>query len=108
MEEKDWEYLLYAKIYTNFQDLRYLQQYERCSVQGVVRSVSILNKYLINIFKIIYIFFNINIYNSIIFKLQFDKNDTMCTFRLDNNGFQIRLTVWRTELGMVDKLGKFF
>ena len=39
--------------------------------------------------------------------LQFDKNDTMCTFRLENNGFQIRLTVWQSELHMVEKLGKY-
>ena len=40
-----------------------------------------------------------------LFKLQFDRNDTMCTFRLENNGIQIRLTVWRTELHMIDKIG---
>lgn len=40
-----------------------------------------------------------------LFKFQFDRNDTMCTFRLENNGIQIRLTVWRTELHMIDKIG---
>ena len=40
-----------------------------------------------------------------LFKLQFDRNDTMCTFRLENNRIQIRLTVWRTELHMIDKIG---
>ena len=33
----------------------------------------------------------------------------MCTFRLENNGFQIRLTVWRSELHVLEKekLGKY-
>ena len=34
----------------------------------------------------------------------------MCSFRLENNGFQIRVTVWRTELHMIEqeKLGNYF
>ena len=34
----------------------------------------------------------------------------MCTFRFENNGFQIRVTVWRTELHMIEqeKLGNYF
>ena len=40
VEERDWEPLLYAKVYKNFRDLHYLQQYERASVIGIVCSVS--------------------------------------------------------------------
>lgn len=31
----------------------------------------------------------------------------MCTFRLEKDGFQVKLTVWGTELHMVEKIGMY-
>ena len=60
--------------------------------------------HIINIY--IYIYFITKIFN----KFQFDKNGTMCTFRLETNGFQIRVTVLRIELHVIEqeKLGNYF